>query len=48
MRVAKNILIRIPEGKRPLGRPSHRWRIILEFVFVKQMGRCGLDASDSG
>jgi hypothetical protein len=25
MRNACNILVRKPEGKRPLGRPSHRW-----------------------
>jgi hypothetical protein len=28
------VLVRIPEGKRPLGRPRHRWRgIILRWIF---------------
>jgi hypothetical protein len=30
MRNAYKILVRKPEGKRPLGRPSHRKKIILE------------------
>jgi hypothetical protein len=24
-----------PEGRRPLGRPSHRWRIILKWILDK-------------
>jgi hypothetical protein len=30
MRNAYKILVRKLEGKRPLGRPRHRWEIILE------------------
>jgi hypothetical protein len=26
---------RKPEGKRPLGRPRHRWKIILEWILGK-------------
>jgi hypothetical protein len=25
----------LPEGKRPLGRPGHRWGIILQWIFKK-------------
>ena len=29
------ILVGKPEGKRPLGRPRRRWRIILRWIFRK-------------
>ena len=29
------VLVRKPEGRRPLGRPRHRWRIILRWIFSK-------------
>jgi len=29
------LLLGKPEGKRPLGRPRHRWEIILRWVFRK-------------
>jgi len=29
------VLVGKPEGKRPLGRPKHRWRIILRWIFRK-------------
>jgi hypothetical protein len=32
---AYNILVREPEGKRPLGRPQRRWSIILEYILLK-------------
>jgi len=30
------VLMGTPEGKRPLGRPRLRWRIILKWVFRKR------------
>jgi hypothetical protein len=36
-----------PEGKRPLGRPRHRWEKILEWI-LKRVGRCGMNASGLG
>ena len=32
------VLVRKPEGKRPLGRPRRRWRIILRWIFRKWEG----------
>ena len=33
------VLVRKPEGKRPLGRPRHRWEeIILRWIFRKWEG----------
>jgi len=29
------VLVRKPEGMRPLGRPRHSWRIILRWIFRK-------------
>jgi hypothetical protein len=29
------VLVGKPEGKRPLGRPRHRWGIILRWIFRK-------------
>jgi len=42
IRNAYRILVRKPEGKRPLGRPRHIWE------YNTGVGRCGLDASGSG
>jgi len=38
MKNAYSILLGKPEGKRPLGRPRHRWEDSI-------VGRCGLDSS---
>jgi hypothetical protein len=35
MRNAKKKLIGYPEGIKPLGRPRHRWGIILESILEK-------------
>ena len=32
------VLMGKPEGKRPLGRPRRRWRIILRWIFRKWEG----------
>ena len=32
------VLVGKPEGKRPLGRPRRRWRIILRWIFRKWEG----------
>jgi hypothetical protein len=29
------VLVGTPEGKRPFGRPRHRWEIILRWIFWK-------------
>jgi hypothetical protein len=34
MRNAYRILFGEPEGKTPLGRPRHKWRIILKWIFM--------------
>jgi hypothetical protein len=44
-RGAYRILVGRPEGRRPLGRPRRRWRIILEWVFKKWDGG-GMDWSE--
>jgi hypothetical protein len=36
MRNVYKILFRKSEGKRPLGRPRHRWRILLEWILGNQ------------
>jgi hypothetical protein len=35
------VLVRKPEGKRTLGRPRRRWRIILRWIFRKWEGVVG-------
>jgi hypothetical protein len=35
MRSAYNIFVGKPEGKRPLGRPRRRWKIMLELILGK-------------
>jgi hypothetical protein len=37
-RNAYRILVREPEGKRPLGRPRRRWGIILRRILERQDG----------
>jgi hypothetical protein len=48
MRNAYKILVRKPEGKTPLEYFDADRKIILEWILVKQVGRCGLHASGSG
>jgi hypothetical protein len=40
-------LVGKPEGKRPLGRPRHRWADNVE-IYHKELGWDGLDRSGSG
>jgi hypothetical protein len=47
MLYAYRILIGKPEGERPLGRDTHRWRIILEWILGKCGGGYGPDATGS-
>jgi hypothetical protein len=35
IRNAYKILVGIPGGKRPFGRPRHRWKIILAWILGK-------------
>jgi hypothetical protein len=42
-RDAYRILAWRPQGKRPVGRPWRRWRIILKWIFKKWNGGHGLD-----
>jgi hypothetical protein len=42
-RGAYRILVGRLEGRRPLGRPRRRWRIILIWIFKKWNGGNGLD-----
>jgi len=37
-RVVDRVLVGKPEGKRLLGRPRRRWRIILRWIFGKWEG----------
>jgi hypothetical protein len=41
------VLVKKPEGKRPLGRPRRRRRVILRWVFRSGMCRYGLDLARS-
>jgi hypothetical protein len=43
-----SILVRKPEGKRPLGNPGKDRRIILEWILRSKVGRCDLTSSGSG
>jgi hypothetical protein len=46
------VLVGKPEGKRPLGRPRHRWeegiRMDLREIGLGGGGGCGLDSTGSG
>jgi len=42
------VLVGKPVGKRPLGRPRHRWEVILRWIYRKWEGVCGLDGIASG
>jgi hypothetical protein len=40
---ASRIFVGKPEGKRPLGRPRHRWVDNIKMDLTDRMGWCGLD-----
>jgi hypothetical protein len=43
------VLVRKPEGKRPLGRPRRRWEDGIRMDLRETgLGRCGLDSTVSG
>ena len=41
------VLVGKPEGKRPLGRPRHRWEDNIK-MNLQDVGGCGLDRAGSG
>jgi len=41
-RGAYRVLVRRPEGKRPLGRPRHRWEDSIKMV-LQEVGCVGMD-----
>jgi hypothetical protein len=43
-----SVMVENPEGKGPLGRPRHRWEIILRWIFRKLVLGHGMGYSDSG
>jgi hypothetical protein len=47
MRSTYKIVVGKPEGKHPLGRPRHKWGIILKWI-LNGTGQCGPDSSGSG
>jgi hypothetical protein len=42
-RNAHVVLVRKPEGKRPLGRPRHRWKNNIKMYLKTSMGDRGMD-----
>jgi hypothetical protein len=42
------VLVGRPEGKRPMGRPRHRWGITLKWTFGKWGSMGKLDSAGSG
>jgi hypothetical protein len=49
VRGAYNILVARPEGRRPLGRPRHRWEDNIKMDLREiGFGGCGLDSFGSG
>jgi hypothetical protein len=42
------VLVRKPEGKRPLGRPRRRWEDNIKIIFRKGMWEHGLARAGSG
>jgi hypothetical protein len=44
-RNAYRILLGMPEGKRPLGRPRHRWMDNIK-MNLRDLGCCGMDWID--
>jgi hypothetical protein len=40
-------LVGKPEGKRPLGRPRHKWEVNVRWI-SERLGKCGLDAFGLG
>jgi hypothetical protein len=45
-RTAYRILVGIPEGKRPLGRPRSRWVSNIKLDLVREIGWDGMDWID--
>jgi len=46
MRNAYKILVKKPEGKRPLRKPMHKWEANIKMDFGETVGSSGLDSSD--
>jgi hypothetical protein len=44
---AYRVVVGKTEGKRPLGKPSRRWRTILKWILRSGVGGRGLDGSGS-
>jgi hypothetical protein len=42
------VLVRKPEGKRPLRSPSRRWRMRSEWIIGRLAAECGVDSAGSG
>jgi hypothetical protein len=47
MRGVHKVLVGKPEGKKSLGRPRRKWRIILRWSFRKWRGSWGMDGVGS-
>ena len=47
-RVAYRVLVGIPEGRRPLGRPRRRWENNIKIELREEGGGRGVAGSDSG
>lgn len=39
------VLVEIPEGMRPLGKPRNRWEVNIGVDFKQRLGGCGLDSA---
>jgi len=48
MRNAYEILVGKPEGKRPLGRPGHRWENNIKLCLKERVWGFGLNSSGAG
>jgi hypothetical protein len=48
MRNAKQILVGMPQGNKPLRRSRYRWEGYIKMNLKIQNGGCGLDLSHSG
>ena len=47
-REVHRVLVGKPEGKRPLGRPRHRWEDNIKWIFRSGRGLWGPDGVGSG